>query len=176
MVASDVPVYSTPRVSGGITSVITGNSPWSLPLTIRKLNTPSLAVSKVTSFTSFDQWLGLSTMGLLVTLEDLLSSFLISLLLLILLVLLMLLALYLLGVIGRLLLWRNILIALCVTSVSFMTHSQVYVLSFFVITISNITDLFIITWVLHIFNLFRLLLVGKYELDSEERENCCWWL
>ena len=166
MVASDVPVYSTPLVSGGITSDITGNSPWSLPPTIRKLNTPSLAVIKVTSFTSLDQWLGFNTIGLLVTLEDLLSSFLVSLLLLILLLLLlMLLALYLLGVIGRLLPWRNILITHCITEIFYHPFTSLH-LVIVLVTISNIADIFIITSVLHIFNLFRLLLVGKYELDG----------
>lgn len=48
--------YSTPRVSGGSTSATTGNSPLSLPPTIRKLKIPSWDVTTVTSLTSLDQW------------------------------------------------------------------------------------------------------------------------
>ena len=105
VVSSASPLYSTPLVSGGITSLITGNSPWSLPPTIRKLKSPSLAVTRVTSFISLDQCEGFSTMGLRVREwdEDLRS---ISLLLLLL--LLRLLALWRLGVIGRLRLCLNI--------------------------------------------------------------------
>ena len=41
-------LYSTPRVSGGSTSVMTGNSPTSDPPAIRKLKTPSSLVTNVT--------------------------------------------------------------------------------------------------------------------------------
>jgi hypothetical protein len=57
-VVSSAPLrYSTPRVSGGKTSAMTGNSPLSLPPTMRKLKMPSCDVTTVTSRTSRDQWI-----------------------------------------------------------------------------------------------------------------------
>ncbi len=57
-VVSSAPLlYSTPRVSGGRTSAMTGNSPLSLPPTMRKLKMPSCDVTTVTSRTSRDQWI-----------------------------------------------------------------------------------------------------------------------
>ena len=55
VVSSASPLYSTPLVSGGITSVMMGKSPWSLPPAIRKLKTPSFLATSVTSFSSRDQ-------------------------------------------------------------------------------------------------------------------------
>ena len=66
VVSSTPPLYSTPRVSGGNTSAITGNSPLSLPPTMRKLKMPSGDVTTVISLTSLDQWwlVALGPMGL----------------------------------------------------------------------------------------------------------------